>query len=144
MTNARRFALALGVLLLAIQLIPVDRDNPPVTAAIADVPPAVADPLRRACYDCHSHETRWPWYSAIAPMAWLVAHDVHHGREHLNFSTWGELPSRKQAKRLEELVEVLEEDEMPPWLYDAGHPAVRLDAREREAIIAWARRGESP
>jgi len=141
--NARRLALAVGVIVLAIQLIPIERDNPPSTAPIADVPPAVAEPLRRACYDYHSHETRWPWYSAVAPVAWLVAHDVHHGREHLNFSTWGELPVRKQSKRLEEIVEMLEDDEMPPWLYDVAHRAARLDARERETILAWARRGDS-
>jgi hypothetical protein len=141
--TARRLAIVLGIVVLAIQLVPVDRTNPPVTAAIADVPPAVAVPLRRACYDCHSHETLWPWYSAVAPIAWLVAHDVDHGREHLNFSTWGELEPRKRAKRLEEIVEVLEEDDMPPWLYDVAHRTVRLDGRERDAIVAWARGGQS-
>ena len=143
MKRARRVAIALGIVVLAIQLVPVDRTNPPVTGAITGVPPAAADPLRRACYDCHSHETTWPWYSAVAPIAWLVAHDVHEAREHLNFSTWAELGPRKKTKRLDQLVEVLEDDEMPPWLYDVAHSAVRLDARERLAILAWARSGST-
>jgi hypothetical protein len=136
----RRIAIAAVVAFLAIQLVPVDRSNPPVTGPIADVPPAVAASLRRACWDCHSNETIWPWYSRIAPVSWLVAHDVDHGREHLNFSTWTDLPPKKQAKAYEEIVEVLEDDEMPLWLYDVAHPDVRLDAASRQAIIHWARR----
>lgn len=139
MPTGRVLALALGGVALAIQLVPVDRTNPPATAPLAAVPPAVADGLRRACYDCHSHETRWPWYAAVAPASWLVAHDVHEGREHLNFSTWGDLPPRKRTKALEEIVEVLDEDTMPPWVYDVAHRGLRLDAAERAAVLAWAR-----
>lgn len=141
MPTASRIAIAVVIVLAAIQLVPVDRDNPPATGPIADVPPAVAGPLRRACWDCHSHETAWPWYARIAPVSWLVAHDVHEGREHLNFSTWTSLPPKKRAKAYEEIVEVLEDDEMPLWLYDVAHADVRLSTAEREAILAWARAG---
>jgi hypothetical protein len=142
-TTARRIAIAVAILLLAIQLVPVDRTNPPVTGPISAVPAAVAEPLRRACFDCHSNETTWPWYGRVAPASWLVAHDVEEGREHLNFSTWTELPPKKQAKAYEEIVEVLEDDAMPLWIYDLAHPSVRLSAAERGAILAWARAGGS-
>jgi hypothetical protein len=74
--------LALGIL---IQLIPIRRDNPPATGSVA-APPEVMSILRRSCYDCHSNETIWPWYSRVAPVSWLVARDVHEGRRHVNFS----------------------------------------------------------
>src|SRR5688572_19601769 len=91
----------LGILLLlvAIQFVPVDRVNPPVEAEV----PALANVraiLRRACYDCHSNETVWPWYSQVAPVSWLVVRDVREGREELNFSTWNRITTQKQVKKL--------------------------------------------
>src|SRR5689334_23582497 len=73
--------------LLLAQLIPVDRRNPPVQAEVqASAEARVL--LRRACYDCHSNETVWPWYARVAPVSWVVVHDVRRGRDVVNFSTW--------------------------------------------------------
>jgi hypothetical protein len=89
--------LAIVLLLVVIQFVPVDRSNPPVTSEVPASPEARAV-LRRACYDCHSNETVWPWYSKVAPVSWLVARDVHKGREELNFSTWDRYATKEQVK----------------------------------------------
>ena len=137
--------LAFAVLALAflgMQLVPVERQNPPVET---EVPASekVRSILRRACYDCHSNETRWPWYSRIAPVSWLVAHDVHEGREELNFSTWNRLSTKKQVEALHESWEEVEEGEMPPWFYLPPHPDARLSAHDRAALRNWSRSAAS-
>ncbi|MCA9510247.1 MAG: heme-binding domain-containing protein [Myxococcota bacterium] len=133
-----RIALAAVALLAAIQLVPVDRSNPPVTSEVpAD--PATREILRRACYDCHSNETRWPWYARVAPVSWLVAHDVEEGREHVNFSTWNEYTAKKQRKKLDEVWEEVEEGEMPLWFYVPLHPDAKLGEADLRAIEAWAK-----
>jgi len=83
------------VILVAIQLIRVDSTNPPIDS---DIPTSteVKSTLRRACYDCHSNETEWPWYSRIAPISWLLAWDVREGRAELNFSTWSQYSTQQQ------------------------------------------------
>lgn len=134
----RRVVLVLVAVLLLAQLVPVGRTNPPATAELT-APMEIDGLLQRACYDCHSHETRWPWYAYVAPVSWLVAWDVHEGREHLNFSTWGDYPPSRQRKKLEELVEMIEQDEMPLWYYRPLHPDARLSQAERDRLIAWAR-----
>jgi hypothetical protein len=126
------------VVLLIIQLIPVSRENPPVSEQIP-APPEVRKVLARACYDCHSHETRWPWYSAVAPVSWLVANDVEHARKHLNFSTWDQYDARKRRKKLEEAREEVHEGEMPLWYYVLAHPDARLSAEDKELLRAWDR-----
>ena len=115
----------------------IARSNPPVTGDIG-APPEVAAVLRRACYDCHSHETVWPWYSRVAPISWLVAHDVREGREELNFSAWDRYDPAKRRKKLAKTVEEVDEEEMPPWYYALVHPDARLSAAERELVRAWA------
>src|SRR5262245_48232416 len=112
--------IALGGIVAVAQLIPVSRDNPPVeTELVAEAP--VRDLLRRACYDCHSHETKWPWYAYVAPVSWLVAHDVEEGREHLNFSTWNRYTDEDQLDLLEETGEEVMEREMPLQIYLSLH-----------------------
>jgi hypothetical protein len=134
---ARRVPIAGAVALVLAQLVPVTRDNPAVGSDV-DAPPAVAAVLRRACYDCHSHETVWPWYSRVAPVSWLVAHDVDHGREELNFSTWSAYDDAKRRKKLKETVEEVAEGEMPPWYYVLVHPEARLADADVELLRAWA------
>jgi hypothetical protein len=130
--------LVLLLALVAIQLVPVDTRNPPVTG---DVPtsPAVKAVLRRACYDCHSHETRWPWYGRVAPVSWLLARDVREGRAELNFSTWDQYGAQQQVKKLKESWEEVAEGEMPPWFYLPAHREARLSAEDRALLRQWAR-----
>jgi hypothetical protein len=136
-----KIALAVVAALLLIQLVPVDRENPPVTSEVA-APEPVRAVLRRSCYDCHSHETRWPWYARVAPVSWLVAHDVHEGREHLNFSTWDRYDAKKRRELREEAWEEVDEGEMPLWFYLPLHPDARLSDADRAALRAWGGDGE--
>lgn len=122
---------------VALQLVPVSRENPPVEQDVA-APAEVASILRRACYDCHSHETRWPWYSRVAPVSWLVASDVRDGRRHLNLSRWNRLDERERAHAFEEIVEVVTEGEMPLRAYLVTHPGAKLTAADVAALRAWA------
>lgn len=124
-------------LLVLIQFVPVDRTNPPVEGEVP-APPEVRQVLQRACYDCHSNETNWPWYSRVAPVSWLVVRDVRQGREHLNFSTWNRLSTREQVAALRESWEEVDEGEMPLWFYLPPHPEARLSARDRESLRNWA------
>ena len=120
----------------AAQFIPVARPNPPVTGDIP-APPEIKALLRNACYDCHSHETVWPWYSRVAPASWLVAHDVKEGREHLNFSTWSDYQPMKQAVLLAGAAEEIEEGEMPLRPYAWMHPKARLTDKQEEQLATW-------
>jgi hypothetical protein len=123
--------------LAAIQFVPVTTANPPVES---DIPtsPQVKAVLRRACYDCHSHETVWPWYSQIAPISWLIARDVQEGRAEVNFSTWNRYSTQQQVKKLKESWQEVAEGEMPPWFYLAMHRDVRLSAADRAVLRQWA------
>lgn len=129
------FAL-LGAAFLAIQLVPVDRTNPPVETEVpaSDEVRAI---LHRACYDCHSNETRWPWHSRIAPVSWLVAKDVREGREELNFSTWNRLRPKDRAKALRKSWKEIEDGEMPPLRYFPPHPEARLSDDDRALLLQW-------
>ena len=129
--------LALIAVIGLIQLIPVDRSNPPVESDIPTSPEVKAN-LRRACYDCHSHETVWPWYSQVAPISWLLAQDVHEGREEINFSTWNRYSTKEQVKKLKESWQEVAEGEMPPWFYLLPHRRARLSPQDRVRLRAWA------
>jgi hypothetical protein len=113
--------------------------NPPVVNAFAitNAPPQVAAQLRAACYDCHSHETKWPWYSHIAPVSWLVANDVDEGRKHLNFSDWPVADPLRAAKRLENMSDEIGYGDMPPKKYTAIHADARLTDAGRKELTGW-------
>lgn len=127
----------LVALLLAIQLVPIRRDNPPITSPIKP-PKAIDTTLRRACFDCHSHETVWPWYSYVAPVSWMVAYDVHEGRRHLDFSTWTEYPIALKRKKLAGISELVQEREMPLWYYLPMHHDAQLSDEDVSALAMWA------
>lgn len=121
---------------VGIQLVPVERPNPPVERVIR-APADVDSVLRRACWDCHSNQTEWPWYSHVAPISWYVAHDVEDGREHLDFTEWPEDP--EEARDLiDEIGEQVESGAMPPTSYRLMHPEARLDEETRQLLIDWS------
>jgi len=134
---------ALVAVFALLQFTNPPRTNPPVAPgrdlmATNPPPPEIAALLHGACYDCHSDETRWPWYSHIAPVSWLVAGDVKDGRERMNFSDWPrELPERA-AKRLGRISEEVGYHDMPPAKYTLLHPEARLTADQRQQLIHWA------
>jgi hypothetical protein len=132
---------AVVLVFAALQLFNPARTNPPVQVdflAATQPPAAVAASIRAACYDCHSHETIWPWYARLAPVSWLVASDVNEGREKLDLSDWPQSDSARAAKKLDRLNEVLDYREMPPKKYTLIHAAARLTEAQRKEIMDWA------
>jgi len=128
---------AFCVAFIAIQFVPVSRSNPPVQGDFRGSTEVVSV-LRRACYDCHSNQTVWPWYSRVAPVSWVIAHDVTEGRAELNFSTWDQLSTEKQAKAMKESWKEVAEGEMPTWYYVVLHPEARLSANDQSVLQAWS------
>lgn len=130
-----KFCVGLMVVFVGIQLIPVTRENPPIESDFSG-PETVHRILKRSCYDCHSYETQWPWYSYVAPVSWLVAHDVNEGRSELNFSQWQSLQDPQAMK--EEIVEEIEEGEMPLPNYIITHKQARVSPEEIALLRKWA------
>ncbi len=123
---------ALVAFLLA-QAVPYGRDhtNPPVTQALKFDSKRTETLFAGACGDCHSNLTKWPWYTNIAPVSWLVQHDVEDGRGALNVSEWN-----KPQPELGDITEQISSGEMPPWQYTPLHPAADLSSAEKRDLIA--------
>ncbi|HEX8681539.1 MAG TPA: heme-binding domain-containing protein [Ardenticatenaceae bacterium] len=132
-TRLLRWGIVGGALLfLLIQLVPFGRNhtNPPVRQEPNWDSVQTRELAVRACYDCHSNETRWLWFHNIAPISWGVQMDVDEGRETLNFSEWN-----LEQEEAEEAAETVSEGEMPPFRYVIAHPEANLSDAEREALI---------
>ena len=125
------------IALIVIQFIPVKRTNPASISEI-DAPADVKAIFRNSCFDCHSNETVWPWYSYVAPASWLLVSDVNEGRENLNFSNWGNLDRSKQTKLREEIWEEIREERMPLWQYRILHPGSKLSQEQKNLIRNWS------
>ena len=129
-----------GILLVAfvlIQFVPYGRDhsNPPVTAEYPWKSAEAKAVAEGACYDCHSNETAWPWYTNVAPSSWLVQRDVEEGRENLNFSEWPAGAEIVSEGIGQQIAEVVAEGEMPPFQYKIMHGAARLSDAQRQLLI---------
>lgn len=138
----KRVILVVLVVVLALfavmQLVPgPPRDNPP-SMAPARFPADVEVVMRKACLDCHSNETNWPWYSAVAPVSWYVATDVLVARSHLNFSNWEALSVETRLDMLTKLWNRVVERRMPHKQYALVHPVVELTVEEKKVIRDWS------
>ncbi|MBU1641354.1 MAG: heme-binding domain-containing protein [Proteobacteria bacterium] len=127
----------LGIVILslvAIQFIPYGKDhkNPPVVSEPEWNSPATRAMFYRVCANCHSNETKWPWYSRVAPVSWMIQHDVDEGREHMNLSLWG-VQTKNHA---DEAAGEIREGEMPPMTYVLGHPEAKMTEQEKKDFIA--------
>ena len=129
--NLAKLALAIAIIAIAIQFVPYGKEhkNPPSTLEVQWDSPKTKELFDRACKNCHSNYTNWPFYANIAPISWLIAHDVNEGREHFNIS------HNVKAKTIKEAIEEIEENEMPPSLYTLMHKEAKLTKDEREALI---------
>lgn len=101
------------------------------------MPREVRSVLERSCYDCHSNQTKWPWYSYIAPLSWLVEHDVREGRRDLDLTNWGKYDEDEQRDRIEEIATEVDDAHMPPAQYTLLHPEAVLSSEERALIRQW-------
>jgi hypothetical protein len=129
----RRAIGALAALFLAIQFVRPAIGNPPVVADV-EVPREIAQILRKDCYDCHSNETRVPWFDLVEPIYWMVAQDVRQGRQHLNFSLVGNFPSAQQRALLYESINQVRLGAMPPTAYTLIHRSARVTPDELERL----------
>ena len=144
MKNKKRVILLLLIVLFgAIQLIRPERNqqtNPSRYDVFhkTDTDPLVIAQVQSACYDCHSNRTAYPWYASIAPVSWMISQHVKDGKKHLNFSQWILYPQDRQAHKLDEIIEVLQEDEMPPKPYQWLHKESVMNSESRQLVLSWA------
>lgn len=136
MTRKKIIVLAVAAVFVApllMQLVPVWllKTNPPVTAEPKWDSEQTRALTKRACFDCHSNETVWPWYSNVAPVSWLIIFDTQRGRNELNFSQW----TSGQSRKAREAGETIRKDEMPPPIYLVTHPEAKLTDAEKQQLM---------
>ena len=130
--------IGLVALFMFIQLIPVNRENPTTNKELEiKALPQIMIILKGSCYDCHSNQTNWPIYSYIAPVSWLVAHDVEEGRAELNFSEWYNLPVDRRIRKKDKIVEEVSEDKMPLPIYLFTHSDAKLTDEQKMRLKQW-------
>ena len=133
------------VAFIIIQFFPIDKTNPPATPGmdflkIKNTPEKTAKIIRTSCYDCHSNETAYPWYTNISPFSWWVKNHINEGRKHLNFSTFAVYEPKRQIHKLEECIEMTEKKEMPLESYYLGHQDAKLSDEQRADLIQYFKR----
>lgn len=133
----KKIAVALVVVLIIIQFFRIDKTNPAVNQemdflTIKNTPASTAQIIKTSCYDCHSNETKYPWYSNIQPVAWFLKAHIDEGRKHLNFSTFATYDAKRQAHKMEESAEVIEKGEMPLDSYTMIHSDAKLNEAQKQ------------
>lgn len=142
MTMKKKIILGLVIILLLIQFVRVEQTNPPVDMqqdfiTITKPPVEVATILKTACYDCHSNETRYPWYFDVAPISWWAKDHVNDGKKHLNYSIWSTYKKERQDHKLEEMYGEVEEGEMPLPSYTLVHGDAKLSTEQKTMLLNW-------
>jgi cytochrome c553 len=137
-------AIALLMLLLVLQFFQINKTNPEIKPGedflvINKTEASTAKLLKDACYDCHSHETKYPWYTNVVPLSWWIKKHIVKGREELNFSTWATYTAKKADHKLEESIEMLEEKKMPLKSYVIAHSEAKLSADQIKQLSDYFR-----
>ena len=143
-TLIRYAVLAWIGVIVAVQLIRPARTNPPTDpsrtlAASLPLPPAAQAVLERSCRDCHSNDTRWPWYSNVAPVSWMLIDHVNSGRRHFNYSEWAGYAPEKSRKVLHDICEETQQGSMPVGSYTLIHRDARLSDADVQTLCAWTK-----
>ena len=130
------------VFLVAIQFITIDKTNPPLEMSkdfisTTNPPSDLGTVIKSSCYDCHSHHTKYPWYSNVAPVSWLIKDHINNGRNHLNFSTWADYSEKKKDHKLEECIEMVKSGEMPMNGYVMLHDEAEITHENKMKLISW-------
>jgi len=138
----RNILIALAVVLGIMQFFPIDKSNPPLDQTkdfltMENTPVELAQLFKTACYDCHSDETKYPWYTSLAPVSWFIKGHIDEGREHLNFSTWGDYDAKQKTHKIEEIIEVVDGKEMPMLTYWMIHWDAKISVEQRTQITDW-------
>ncbi|MBX7152826.1 heme-binding domain-containing protein [bacterium] len=134
--------LILLIVLIIIQFIRPEMTNPPTDQSKTfqsqmQVPENIASILSKACYDCHSHQTKWPWYSNVAPVSWLLVQDVNEGRKHLNLSDWGSYKESRKVEKLSQMAGEVTDGKMPLPIYLLMHSEAKLSDQEKKDLVNW-------
>lgn len=142
--SKRSILLTLLAILIVIQIFRIDKTNPPIDtqidfATITNTPTDILEKLKGACYDCHSHETEYPWYTNVQPVAWLIKGHIKGGRQHLNYSEWGSYNSKKKSHKIEEIIEEVESRRMPMKSFTWMHEDASLSDDDIKQISTWLR-----
>lgn len=143
MKVARTILVVLLLSLIIIQFFPASLNNNSeiktgdISSRLA-VPPAVKQVLEKACYDCHSNHTKYPWYAHVQPVGWLLAEHINDGKADLNFSEFASYPARRQASKLKAIASSIADGSMPLESYTWLHPEARLGANEKQLLISWS------
>jgi len=140
--NKKKLILVFVIIIGVIQFFQIDKENPPVDQSkdfIAMTNPSieVTNILKTSCYDCHSHETKYPWYTYASPLSWWIKYHINDGRKHFNFSTWADYDAKKQDHKLDEAIEEVDEGEMPLNSYLWAHSESKLTPEQKEALMAF-------
>lgn len=138
----KKILIILLVVFIFIQFFQIDKTNPASNQGmdflrIKNTPEPIAKLIRNSCYDCHSNETKYPFYSNIQPAAWLMKSHIDEGRIALNFSTFSTYDSKQQIKKLREAAEYVTQNKMPLESYLIGHPDAKLTEQERKIIADY-------
>ncbi len=139
----KKYVIIIVIVIIAlIQVIRINTVTPEINPekdflSVTQAPPEIANILTTSCYDCHSYQTKYPWYSQIAPVSWLLGNHINKGRKHLNFSTWADYTADKQISKKEKIVEEIEESGMPLKSYTIIHSDAKLTDASRQVLIDW-------
>ena len=142
MSRAKKILLTLLIVFVAMQFIQTAHNKSEQVLSTDftktySVPDSIQLILKKACYDCHSNSSSYPWYSNIQPVAWLMARHISKGKENLNFSDLGSYSGRRQISKLKDIANQIKDDEMPIASYKLMHPDARLSQAEKKMIIDW-------
>jgi cytochrome c551/c552 len=140
--SLKRIGIAFIVVFIVIQVFRINKTITPVNEqtdfiAVTQTNPEVATILKNACYDCHSNQPTYPWYTSIAPVSWWIKNHINEGSKHLNFSIWQTYTVKRKDHKLEECVEMIEEGEMPMNSYTWMHPEAKLTDAQKQLLIDW-------
>ena len=143
MSLTKKILLAICIVIIAIQFIQPSRNKSEQVlltdiSNIVSVSDSVQATLKNACYDCHSNNTNYPWYSNIQPMGWLMANHIEKGKNELNFSEFGTYSQRRQLSKLDGIANSIRDDIMPLKSYKLMHRNAQLDTNEKALFINWA------
>lgn len=138
----KKIALGFIALLVIIQFFRIDKTNPAIVQendfiSVTTPPENIKQLLKTSCYDCHSNESTYPWYTNIAPVSWWVKQHINEAREELNFSEWGTFTEKRKKHKLEEVYEEVEEGEMPLKSYLIVHSDAKLTTEQKNELVAW-------
>ncbi|MDO9000908.1 MAG: heme-binding domain-containing protein [Bacteroidota bacterium] len=138
----KKIVIALIFLLVIFQFFRIDKSTKPIDLkldfiSITNASPEISGILKTSCYDCHSNQPSYPWYTNIAPISWWIKHHINEGSHHLNFSEWESYSLKRKNHKLEECVEMVEEDEMPMTSYTIMHGNAKLNASQKQLLLSW-------